>query len=83
MHIGSSASLWALGGGAGPATPDKRHPGLSPASLLRCYSPNQTLASDMSTSLLSPRSLCQGVTRAGQPCRKKAVLGQNFCHVHA
>lgn len=36
-----------------------------------------------STSLLSPRSLCQGVTRAGQPCRKKAVLGQNFCHVHA
>ncbi|XP_059579668.1 protein brambleberry isoform X2 [Alligator mississippiensis] len=65
------------------ATPDKRHPGLSPASLLRCYSPNQTLASDMSTSLLSPRSLCQGVTRAGQPCRKKAVLGQNFCHVHA
>ncbi|XP_025068527.1 protein brambleberry-like [Alligator sinensis] len=65
------------------ATSDKRHPGLSPASLLRCYSPNQTLASDMSTSLLSPRSLCQGVTRAGQPCRKKAVPGQDFCHVHA
>ncbi|XP_019375282.1 PREDICTED: protein brambleberry-like, partial [Gavialis gangeticus] len=67
------------------ATPDKCHPGpgLGPASLLRCYSPNQTLASDASTSLLSLRSLCQGVTKAGQPCRKKAVLGQDFCHVHA
>ncbi|XP_019403637.1 PREDICTED: protein brambleberry-like [Crocodylus porosus] len=67
------------------ATPDKHcpGPGLSPASLLRCYSPNRPLASDASTSLLSPRSLCQGVTKARQPCRKKAVPGQDFCHVHA
>uniref|UniRef100_A0A674H5N2 Uncharacterized protein n=1 Tax=Taeniopygia guttata TaxID=59729 RepID=A0A674H5N2_TAEGU len=27
-------------------------------------------------------SLCQGVTRAGQRCRKKAIPGQEFCHVH-
>ncbi|XP_062458857.1 protein brambleberry-like isoform X2 [Pezoporus occidentalis] len=34
-------------------------------------------------SLLSPRSLCQGLTRAGQRCQKKAIPGQDFCHVHA
>ncbi|KAM9235916.1 protein brambleberry-like [Leptosomus discolor] len=45
------------------------------------YSPSQSLASD--TSLLSPRSLCQGLTRAGQRCRKKAIPGQDFCHIHA
>ncbi|XP_026698208.1 protein brambleberry-like [Athene cunicularia] len=44
-------------------------------------SPRQSLASG--TSLLSPRSLCQGVTRAGQRCRKKAAPGQDFCHIHA
>ncbi|XP_065525158.1 protein brambleberry-like isoform X2 [Lathamus discolor] len=38
-------------------------------------------SSDMS--LLSPQSLCQGLTRAGQRCRKKAIPGQDFCHVHA
>ncbi|KAM6446051.1 protein brambleberry-like [Rhynochetos jubatus] len=41
-------------------------------------SPSQSLASNMS--LLSP---CQGLTRAGQRCRKKATPGQDFCHVHA
>ncbi|XP_053800351.1 uncharacterized protein LOC128789002 isoform X1 [Vidua chalybeata] len=33
----------------------------------------------------SPRanmSLCQGLTRAGQRCRKKAIPGQEFCHIH-
>ncbi|XP_074434115.1 protein brambleberry-like isoform X1 [Larus michahellis] len=42
--------------------------------------PSQSLASDMSS--LSPRLPCQGLTRAGQRCRKKAILGQDFCHVH-
>ncbi|KAK4826823.1 hypothetical protein QYF61_011631 [Mycteria americana] len=44
------------------------------------YNPSQSLASDVS--LLSPRSPCQGLTRAGQRCRKKAIPGQDFCHVH-
>ncbi|XP_032937277.1 uncharacterized protein LOC117007914 [Catharus ustulatus] len=33
----------------------------------------------------SPRanmSLCQSLTRAGQRCRKKAIPGQEFCHIH-
>ncbi|XP_054674417.1 protein brambleberry-like isoform X2 [Grus americana] len=41
---------------------------------------SQSLTSDVS--LLSPRSPCQGLTRAGQRCRKKAIPGQDFCHVH-
>nr|XP_021145785.1 protein brambleberry-like [Columba livia] len=49
-------------------------PGVKP------YSPIQSLASDRS--LLSPRSPCQGLTRVGQRCRKKAIPGQDFCHVH-
>ncbi|XP_042642226.1 protein brambleberry-like [Tyto alba] len=44
-------------------------------------SPSQSLANDVS--LLSPRSPCQGLTRAGQRCRKKAIPGQEFCHIHA
>ncbi|XP_050771717.1 protein brambleberry-like isoform X2 [Gymnogyps californianus] len=43
-------------------------------------SPSQSLASNVS--LLSPRSPCQGLTKAGQRCRKKAIPGQDFCHVH-
>ncbi|XP_066064262.1 protein brambleberry-like [Chamaea fasciata] len=27
-------------------------------------------------------SPCQGLTRAGQRCRKKAIPGQEFCHIH-
>ncbi|KAL2308592.1 hypothetical protein Nmel_001644 [Mimus melanotis] len=33
----------------------------------------------------SPRSNmspCQGLTRVGQRCRKKAIPGQEFCHIH-
>ncbi|TRZ13046.1 hypothetical protein HGM15179_014077 [Zosterops borbonicus] len=33
----------------------------------------------------SPRanmSPCQGLTRAGQRCRKKAIPGQEYCHIH-
>ncbi|XP_051467378.1 protein brambleberry-like [Apus apus] len=45
------------------------------------HDPNQSLASDVS--LMSPRSPCQGLTKAGQRCRKKATPGQDFCHVHA
>ncbi|KAM4794567.1 protein brambleberry-like [Cyanocitta cristata] len=33
----------------------------------------------------SPRanmSPCQGLTRAGQRCRKKTIPGQEFCHIH-
>ncbi|XP_069709251.1 protein brambleberry-like [Phaenicophaeus curvirostris] len=41
------------------------------------YSPSRSLTSDVSL-----RSRCQGLTRAGQPCRKKANPGQDFCYVH-
>ncbi|XP_014820748.1 PREDICTED: protein brambleberry-like isoform X2 [Calidris pugnax] len=43
-------------------------------------SPSQSLASDVSS--MSPRLPCQGLTRARQRCRKKAISGQDFCHVH-
>ncbi|XP_040979104.1 protein brambleberry-like isoform X2 [Aquila chrysaetos chrysaetos] len=42
---------------------------------------SQSPASNLS--LLSPRSPCQGLTKAGQRCRKKAIPGQDFCHVHS
>ncbi|XP_035422263.1 protein brambleberry-like [Cygnus atratus] len=46
------------------------------------YSRCQSLASSNASSL-SPRSPCRGLTRAGQRCRKRAVPGQDFCHLHA
>ncbi|XP_045543711.1 protein brambleberry isoform X3 [Salmo salar] len=42
-------------------------------------SPNQSLASNSS---VSGRQLCNGTTRMGQQCKKWAVLGQEYCHVH-
>ncbi|XP_063156073.1 protein brambleberry-like [Candoia aspera] len=45
--------------------------------------PNDSLVSDVSSCSASPRPLCQGVTRTGQPCRKKAVSAHLFCHLHA
>ncbi|XP_053914934.1 protein brambleberry-like isoform X2 [Cuculus canorus] len=41
------------------------------------YSPSRSLTSNMSL-----RSQCQGLTRVGQLCRKKAIPGQDFCYVH-
>ncbi|OPJ86837.1 hypothetical protein AV530_008869 [Patagioenas fasciata monilis] len=51
-----------------------------PAPGVKPNSPTQSPASD--GSLLSPRSPCQGLTRVGQRCRKKAIPGQDFCHIH-
>nr|XP_008119123.1 PREDICTED: LOW QUALITY PROTEIN: protein brambleberry [Anolis carolinensis] len=48
----------------------------------RCSSPNESMASDMSTCSASPRPRCQAVTRTGQPCRKRAIAGHSYCHVH-
>lgn len=45
----------------------------------RSSSPNQSLASSSS---FSGRSLCSGITRLGQPCKKRAVVGQDYCRVH-
>ncbi|EOA95167.1 hypothetical protein Anapl_14000 [Anas platyrhynchos] len=45
------------------------------------YNPSQSLASSTASSL-TPRTPCRGLTRAGQRCRKRAVPGQDFCHVH-
>ncbi|XP_066525913.1 protein brambleberry isoform X2 [Hoplias malabaricus] len=45
----------------------------------RSSSPNQSIASNSS---LSGRPLCSGTTRLGQPCKKRALAGQDFCRVH-
>ncbi|XP_051548350.1 protein brambleberry-like [Myxocyprinus asiaticus] len=45
----------------------------------RSSSPNYSLASNSS---FSGRPLCSGTTRLGQPCKKRAVMGQDFCRVH-
>ncbi|XP_055048607.2 protein brambleberry [Misgurnus anguillicaudatus] len=42
-------------------------------------SPNHSLASNSS---FSGRPLCSGTTRLGQPCKKKAAVGQDFCRIH-
>ncbi|XP_042320422.1 protein brambleberry-like [Sceloporus undulatus] len=48
----------------------------------RSSSPNESMVSDMSTCSASLRPRCQGVTRTGQPCRKKAISGHSYCHIH-
>ncbi|KAJ8389033.1 hypothetical protein AAFF_G00124300 [Aldrovandia affinis] len=45
----------------------------------RSASPNQSLSSNSST---SGRQLCHGTTKTGLPCKKRAVLGQDYCRVH-
>ncbi|XDV52498.1 hypothetical protein PO909_021225 [Leuciscus waleckii] len=52
---------------------------LETVSHSRSSSPNNSLASSGS---FSGRSLCSGVTRRGQPCKKRAVLGQDYCRIH-
>ncbi|XP_044309167.1 protein brambleberry-like [Varanus komodoensis] len=58
-------------------------PSFHPFPGLKDSSPNESLVSDVSSCSASPRPLCQGVTRTGQPCRKKAAAGHGYCHVHA
>ncbi|XP_026543505.1 protein brambleberry-like [Notechis scutatus] len=43
---------------------------------------NDSLLSDVSSCSASPRPFCQGVTRSGHPCRKKALTDHLFCHLH-
>uniref|UniRef100_A0A9J8C507 Brambleberry n=1 Tax=Cyprinus carpio carpio TaxID=630221 RepID=A0A9J8C507_CYPCA len=45
----------------------------------RSSSPNHSLASNSS---FSGRSLCSGITRLGQPCKKRALVGQDYCRLH-
>lgn len=33
-------------------------------------------------SSLSGRQLCNGTTRTGKPCKKRAVPGQDYCRIH-
>ncbi|XP_028814679.1 protein brambleberry isoform X2 [Denticeps clupeoides] len=42
-------------------------------------SPNQSVSSNSS---FSGRPLCSGTTKLGQPCKKRALQGQDFCRVH-
>ncbi|XP_063053216.1 protein brambleberry isoform X2 [Engraulis encrasicolus] len=41
---------------------------------------NSSMASNGS---VTGRALCNGTTKLGQPCKKRAVRGQNFCRVHS
>uniref|UniRef100_A0A671QJ72 Protein brambleberry-like n=1 Tax=Sinocyclocheilus anshuiensis TaxID=1608454 RepID=A0A671QJ72_9TELE len=45
----------------------------------RSASPNHSLASNRS---FSGCPLCSGITRLGQPCRKRALVGQDYCRLH-
>ncbi|KAM6962542.1 protein brambleberry [Aplochiton taeniatus] len=45
----------------------------------RSSSPNNSLISNSS---VSGRQLCNGITKTGKACKKKAVLGKAFCRVH-
>ncbi|KAJ7338213.1 hypothetical protein JRQ81_010907 [Phrynocephalus forsythii] len=58
------------------------HRGFSPFPDSRASTPNESMVSDMSTCSASARPPCQAVTRTGQPCRKKALPGHAYCHVH-
>ncbi|KAL4635326.1 protein brambleberry-like isoform X2 [Arapaima gigas] len=40
---------------------------------------NQSLGTNSSAVERRP---CRGITKTGQPCKKKAVLGQDYCRVH-
>ncbi|XP_068581082.1 protein brambleberry [Cebidichthys violaceus] len=45
----------------------------------RSASPTSSLVSNSSR---SGRQLCNGVTKTGKSCKKRAVLGQEYCRVH-
>ncbi|XP_041863169.1 protein brambleberry [Melanotaenia boesemani] len=45
----------------------------------RSASPTLSL---VSTSSLSGRQLCNGITKTGKACKKRAVPGQEYCRVH-
>ncbi|KAM9761786.1 protein brambleberry [Menidia menidia] len=45
----------------------------------RSSSPTPSLVSNSS---LSGRQLCNGITKTGKPCKKRAIPGQEFCRVH-
>ncbi|KAL8181539.1 UNVERIFIED_CONTAM: hypothetical protein K2H54_005578 [Gekko kuhli] len=62
----------------------QHHPNsdFSPFASSRACVPNESLISDISNCSMSPRTLCQGTTKTGQQCRKKALLGHVFCRVH-
>lgn len=45
----------------------------------RSASPNPSM---ISSSSLSGRLLCNGITKAGKACKKRAAPGQEFCKVH-
>ncbi|XP_035270987.1 protein brambleberry isoform X2 [Anguilla anguilla] len=45
----------------------------------RSASPNQSVFSNSSA---SGRQLCHGTTKTGLPCKKRALLGQDYCRIH-
>ncbi|TDH08900.1 hypothetical protein EPR50_G00102690 [Perca flavescens] len=45
----------------------------------RSASPTTSVVSNSS---LSGRQLCNGITKTGKICKKRAVLGQDYCRVH-
>ncbi|KAJ8377039.1 hypothetical protein SKAU_G00076190 [Synaphobranchus kaupii] len=59
----------------------QRHLGLALAGLgdSRSASPNQSVSSNSSA---SGKQLCHGTTKTGLPCKKRALLGQDYCRIH-
>ncbi|KAJ8278214.1 hypothetical protein GJAV_G00085160 [Gymnothorax javanicus] len=59
----------------------QRHLGLAldGAGDSRSASPNGSISSNSST---SGRQLCHGTTKTGLPCKKRALLGQDYCRIH-
>lgn len=41
-----------------------------------------TVLSFASYSSVTGRQLCSGITKTGKVCKKRALLGQEYCRVH-
>ncbi|XP_061594905.1 protein brambleberry [Cololabis saira] len=48
----------------------------------RSASPAPSVLSVLSNGSMSGRQLCNGLTKTGKACKKRAVLGQEFCRLH-
>ncbi|XP_061096384.1 protein brambleberry [Conger conger] len=59
----------------------QRHLGLALDGVSDCCSTSQN-QSVSSNSSASGRQFCNGTTKAGLPCKKRALLGQDYCRIH-
>uniref|UniRef100_A0A8C8F5T8 Brambleberry n=1 Tax=Oncorhynchus tshawytscha TaxID=74940 RepID=A0A8C8F5T8_ONCTS len=70
--------LWACSQMRGKKIPSQKT--LEPESHHYLHSCSPSSSTPQSS--VSGRQLCNGITRMGQQCKKRAVLGQEYCHVH-